>query len=77
MVRGIGGAIAFAAMAVSAIAQLSSHWQACTGNPGIDWDQQIKSCTALIQSGTELKENVAIAYYNLSLIHISEPTRPY
>ena len=69
MVRGIGGAIAFAAMAVSAIAQLSSHWQACTGNPGIDWDQQIKSCTALIQSGTELKENVAIAYYNRALAY--------
>ena len=69
MVRGIGGAIAFAAMAVSAIAQLSSHWQACTGNPEIDWDQQIKSCTALIQSGTELKENVAIAYYNRALAY--------
>ena len=69
MVRGIGGAVALAAMAGSAIAQLSPHWQACTGNPGIDWDQQIKSCTALIQSGTELKENVAIAYYNRALAY--------
>ena len=69
LLRGIGGAVALAAMVVSAIAQLSPHWQACTGNPGIDWDQQIKSCTALIQSGTELKENVAIAYYNRALAY--------
>ena len=52
----LAGNIAFAAMTISAGAQLSSHWQACTGNPGIDWDTQIKNCTALIQSGTELKE---------------------
>lgn len=69
LVRGIGGTVALAAMMVSAVAQLSPHWQACTGNPGIDWDQQIKSCTALIQSGTELKENVAIAYYNRALAY--------
>jgi len=67
--RGVGAAIALAAMIVSAVAQLSPHWQACTGNPDIDWDQQIKSCTALIQSGTELKENVAIAYYNRALAY--------
>jgi tetratricopeptide (TPR) repeat protein len=69
LLRGIGGAVALAALMVSAVAQLSPHWQACTGNPGIDWDQQIKSCTALIQSGTELKENVAIAYYNRALAY--------
>ena len=70
VLRGIGGTVALAAMMMaSAMAQLSPHWQACTGNPGIDWDQQIKSCTALIQSGTELKENVAIAYYNRALAY--------
>ena len=69
VLRGIGGAVALAAMMMSAMAQLSPHWQACTGNPGIDWDQQIKSCTALIQSGTESKENVAIAYYNRALAY--------
>jgi tetratricopeptide (TPR) repeat protein len=63
------GSIAFAVMTMSAIAQVSSHWQACTGNPGIDWDQQIKSCTALIQSPTEPKENVAIAFYNRALAY--------
>jgi len=69
VLRGIGGAVALAAMMMSAMAQLSPHWQACTGNPGIDWDQQIKSCTALIQSGTESKENIAIAYYNRALAY--------
>ncbi|MGB8048656.1 MAG: tetratricopeptide repeat protein [Pseudolabrys sp.] len=56
-------------MTAYAVAQVSSHWQLCTGNPGIDWDTQIKSCTALIQSGTELKENEAIAFYNRALAY--------
>jgi tetratricopeptide (TPR) repeat protein len=61
--------MAIAATTVSAAAQMSSHWQFCTGNPGIDWDTQIKSCTALIQSGAEAKENVAIAFYNRAVAH--------
>jgi tetratricopeptide (TPR) repeat protein len=69
LTRGIGGIVAVAATIIYASAQLSSHWQACTGNPGIDWDQQIKSCTALIESGEELKENVAIAFYNRALAY--------
>lgn len=69
LARGIRGVITLAATVVSANAQLSSHWQACTGNPGIDWDQQIKSCTALIQSDAESKENVAIAFYNRALAY--------
>jgi tetratricopeptide (TPR) repeat protein len=67
--RGIGGIVAVAATIISVSAQLSPHWQACTGNPGIDWDQQIKSCTALIKSEKELKENVAIAFYNRALAY--------
>ena len=67
--RGTVGSILLAAAVTSAAAQLSSHWQACTGNPGIDWDTQIRSCTALIQSSTELKENVAIAFYNRALAY--------
>ena len=67
--RAFAGVFVLAASTVCATAQLSSHWQACTGNPGIDWDTQIKSCTALIQSGTELQENVAIAYYNRALAY--------
>ena len=69
LTRGIGGIVAVATAIISASAQLSSHWQACTGNPGIDWDQQIKSCTALIESEKELKENVAIALYNRALAY--------
>ena len=67
--RGVAGSVLLAAGATFASAQLSSHWQACTGNPGIDWDTQIRSCTALIQSNTELKENVAIAFYNRALAY--------
>jgi tetratricopeptide (TPR) repeat protein len=69
LTRGIGGIVAVAATIISASAQLSSNWQACTGNPGIDWDQQIKSCTTLIESEKELKENVAIAFYNRALAY--------
>jgi tetratricopeptide (TPR) repeat protein len=69
-IRGvIAGVVILAAITISATAQLSPHWQACTGNPGIDWDQQIKSCTALIQSGTESKENTAIAFFNRALAY--------
>jgi tetratricopeptide (TPR) repeat protein len=67
--RVVAGAIALAAVTSFANAQLSPQWQGCTGNPGIDWDQQIKSCTALIESGAEAKENVAIAFYNRALAY--------
>jgi tetratricopeptide (TPR) repeat protein len=66
---GIAVSFVLATAIIPAAAQLSPHWQACTGNPGIDWDTQIKSCTALIQSNTELKENVAIAFYNRALAY--------
>ena len=69
LMRALMTSIALAAVTTSATAQLSSQWQFCTGNPGIDWDTQIKSCTALIQSGTELKENEAIAFYNRALAY--------
>ena len=65
--RIIAAALAVAATAGFANAQLSPQWQGCTGNPGIEWDQQIKSCTALIQSGQEATENLSIAYYNRAL----------
>lgn len=50
-------------------AQLSPLWQTCTGNPDVGWDQQIKSCTALIESGTEAKQNQAIAFFNRALAY--------
>lgn len=66
-VRAVG--LTLAATTISAAAQLSPQWQFCTGNPGIDWDTQITSCTALIQSGKEAKENVAIAFYNRAVAY--------
>lgn len=53
----------------AANAQLSSYWRTCTGNPDIAWEQQIKSCTALIESKAEAEENVAIAFYNRALAY--------
>ena len=70
--RVIAGAIALAAMTGFANAQLSPQWESCTGNPGIDWEQQINSCTALIQSGNEAKENLAVAFYNRGLAYESK-----
>jgi tetratricopeptide (TPR) repeat protein len=67
--RVVAGAIALAAVTSFANAQLSPQWHGCTGNTGIDWDQQIKSCTALIESGADAKENVAIAFYNRALAY--------
>ena len=69
LMRALMTSIALAAVATSAAAQLSTQWQFCTGSPGIDWDTQIKSCTALIESKTELKENEAIAFYNRALAY--------
>jgi tetratricopeptide (TPR) repeat protein len=69
LMRALMGSIALVAVTTSATAQLSSHWSFCTGNPGIDWDTQIKSCTALIESGTELKDNEAIAFSNRALAY--------
>src|SRR5665647_1764803 len=67
--RMTAAAIALAAATGFAHAQLSPQWQGCTGNPGIEWDQQIKSCTALITSGQEATENLSIAYYNRALAY--------
>ena len=56
-------------LTVDANAQLSREWRSCTGNPDVDWDQQIRSCTALIQSVRETTHNRAIAYYNRGLAY--------
>ncbi len=47
-------------LSADAVAQLSPQWRSCMRNP--DVDQQIKSCTALIQSGGGTTKNRAIAY---------------
>jgi len=42
----------------------AAQWRTCAGNPRIDWDTQIGSCTALIQSSQETAHNRAFAYNN-------------
>ena len=66
---------AFAAtvlLAASATAQPAPQPQDCTGKPGVDWNRQIKACTALIKSAQGSPQNRAkvfksraSAYYRL------------
>src|SRR5262245_21384636 len=59
-----------AMMALGAITALAwftmpaAQWRTCAGNPRIDWDTQIGSCTALVQSSQETARNRAFAYRN-------------
>lgn len=64
-------------MTASASAQLSPNWKGCTGNPDVDWKQQILRCTELIDSGQETQKNLSIAYYNRGLAYenINDYTR--
>ena len=70
--RCVSAILVLTATTICVNAQLSPLWRGCTGNPDIDWDQQLKNCTALIQSGTEQKENLAIAFYNRALAYESK-----
>ncbi len=63
---GLGVVVLAAALPVNA---QSANWRGCTGNPDIDWQRQIIACTALIESGAETRENIAIAYYNRALAY--------
>lgn len=60
----ISGAVALVATTSLAGAQFSPNWQSCRAAPEIDFDLQIKSCTALIQSITLSKESLAVAFGN-------------
>jgi hypothetical protein len=55
-------------LAAPAVAQLSPQWETCTGEPNVDPDQQIASCTALIESGQETAANLAIAVYRRAIV---------
>src|SRR5215467_16128478 len=59
---------AMTTLAITALALftmfIAPEWRTCTGNPRIDWDTQIGSCTALIQSSQETAHNRAFAYNN-------------
>ncbi len=59
----------FAALPLPSHAQLSPNWEGCTGNPDIEWKQQIERCSALISSGAETPHNLSIAYYNRALAY--------
>jgi membrane associated rhomboid family serine protease len=52
------------AVTITALALFTAQWRTCTGDPGIDRDAQIGSCTALIQSSQETARNRAVAYNN-------------
>src|SRR5258708_6414061 len=43
-------------------AELAPQWRSCTGTPDVDWDQQLRSCSTLIQSGRETTSNRATAF---------------
>lgn len=47
-----------------AVAQTSAQWQFCTGNPDVNWDKQIATCSSLIQDGKETTKDTAGAYNN-------------
>jgi lipoprotein NlpI len=49
-------------LTVGTKAQPSPQAQECTGQPGVALDQQIRSCTALIQAGQESVRDRAMAY---------------
>ncbi len=51
-------------LVAGAEAEPSPLGQDCTGQQGVPWDQQIKSCTALIESGQGNANDRALAYKN-------------
>ena len=48
----------------SAHGQIPPQWDLCTGKADVEWDRQIKYCTALIESGKETPQGMAVAYCN-------------
>ena len=44
----------------TAYAELAPQWKYCSGDPGIDWDTQIRNCTTLLQSGRETSKNRSV-----------------
>lgn len=43
-------------------AQTPTQWQTCTGKSDVEWEQQVQSCTQLIQSSFETTEHRVLAY---------------
>jgi tetratricopeptide (TPR) repeat protein len=61
-----------ALLSPAAHAQPSPEWQSCTGSPGVDWDQQIRSCSSLIESGRETPPRLAAAYDSRGIAYASK-----
>jgi tetratricopeptide (TPR) repeat protein len=60
-------ALAAALHPTSAGAELSALWPTCTGLPNVNWDRQIESCTAIIESDQETQARRAVAYNHRGL----------
>jgi tetratricopeptide (TPR) repeat protein len=56
------GALALALFAQPVQAERSTPWRTCTGMPNVNWDRQVKSCTAIIMSKRETDKDRAVAY---------------
>jgi tetratricopeptide (TPR) repeat protein len=65
----LAAVLIIAALPLPSHAQLSPEWEGCTGNPDVEWKQQIRRCSALIASGAETPHNLSIAYYNRALAY--------
>jgi tetratricopeptide (TPR) repeat protein len=63
-------ALAFALSAAPAQAEPSPLWSNCTGRPGAAWEQQIKDCTAIIDSNESTQADQATAYRNRGIAHL-------
>jgi lipoprotein NlpI len=59
-------------LGADAKAQLSPQWQTCTGVSDVDWEEQVKSCTILIQSSFETTEHRVIAYMRRGIAYDNE-----
>src|SRR5579864_1153602 len=69
---GIAVVAGFMLLSPAAQAQPSPQWLSCTGHPGVDWDQQIRSCSTLIESGRETPHRAAAAYDNRGIAHANK-----
>ncbi|MFZ3358221.1 MAG: hypothetical protein WA177_05615, partial [Xanthobacteraceae bacterium] len=60
----VAAAALMAATVPPAMAQPAPQSQSCTGNPNVDPDVQIESCTALIATSHGPPRDLAVAYSN-------------
>ena len=68
----IGTMVAVSLLAVipAAAQTVQAAKQSCTGNPDIGWGTQIKSCSVLIQAGSE-GASLALNYYKRGIAHFN------